>query len=153
MTHGGRSHRDALTRVLAFATALLGTWLFPTQARALVLQAPAGGDAFVVPYESVVCNPLPETWTADITRRRLRPPQDASRQGKAGTVILAPSWAACGTSAGEKATVLVTGAVPSIDPASVTLFVDGGRLELRGEDLEGVRIAWKAGNVAGSDVC
>ena len=42
---------------------------------------------------------------------------------------------------------------PEIDAASVTLFSDQGRLELKGLHLEGVRIAWKFETRAGDDVC
>ncbi|HEX4403180.1 MAG TPA: hypothetical protein VH560_00015 [Polyangia bacterium] len=43
-------------------------------------------------------------------------------------------------------------APPEIDPASVVLFVDQGRLELRGAHLAGVRVAWPA-PAPGADTC
>jgi hypothetical protein len=144
--------RDAFTRGLVVAVVFAGILLLPIRAWALVLQAPVGGDAVILPRDRIACNPLPEAWSADATRRRLRPPA-GGRVGAAGSVVLAPTWAACGTNAAEKVTVVTTGALPTIDPSSVTLAIDGGRLELHGEGLEGVRIAWKSGNVAGSDVC
>ena len=42
---------------------------------------------------------------------------------------------------------------PEIDAASVTLFPDQGRLELRGLHLKGLRIAWKMDARTGDDVC
>jgi len=42
---------------------------------------------------------------------------------------------------------------PVVDPGSVVLFVDQGRLELTGQHLEGVRLRWQAGASAGEDVC
>jgi hypothetical protein len=126
---------------------------FSARLQALVLQAPVGGEAITVPHDRIVCNPLPEGWSADATRRRLRPPADRGHVGKAGAVLLAPTWGACSTNAAEKAFVVTTGAVPTIDPGSVTVSVDGGRLELHGDGLEGARIAWKSGSIAGSDVC
>ena len=43
--------------------------------------------------------------------------------------------------------------VPEIDAASVTLFPDQGRLELKGLHLKGLRIAWKLDAREGDDVC
>jgi hypothetical protein len=40
-----------------------------------------------------------------------------------------------------------------IDPAGTTLFIDQGRLEIRGAHLEGVRVDWHAGARSGSDSC
>lgn len=42
---------------------------------------------------------------------------------------------------------------PEIDAASVTLFPDQGRLELKGLHLKGTRIAWKLDARGGDDVC
>jgi hypothetical protein len=44
-------------------------------------------------------------------------------------------------------------ASPRIDPASVVLFVDQGRVELTGQHLEGARLHWQAGTNVGEDVC
>jgi hypothetical protein len=44
-------------------------------------------------------------------------------------------------------------APPELDAASTTLFVDQGRLELRGARLRGVRVDWRAGSRSGGDVC
>jgi hypothetical protein len=68
-------------------------------------------------------------------------------------VSIAPSFGACGTPAAEKATLIVTGPLPAIDPQSVVLSVDEGRLELYGEELVGFRIEWTAGDVTGSETC
>jgi hypothetical protein len=44
-------------------------------------------------------------------------------------------------------------APPEIDAAGTTLFVDQGRLELRGARLAGVRVDWRAGSRTGGDAC
>jgi hypothetical protein len=44
-------------------------------------------------------------------------------------------------------------APPEIDATGTTLFIDQGRLELRGGRLRGVRVDWRAGSRAGSDSC
>ncbi|HVU49238.1 MAG TPA: hypothetical protein VHL80_01050 [Polyangia bacterium] len=40
-----------------------------------------------------------------------------------------------------------------IDPGGTTLYLDQGRLELRGAGLRGVRVEWRAGARAGEDSC
>ncbi|HEX2656765.1 MAG TPA: hypothetical protein VHU40_00780 [Polyangia bacterium] len=42
---------------------------------------------------------------------------------------------------------------PQVDPASVVLFVDQGRIELAGQHLDGMRLRWQAGGNVGEDVC
>ena len=44
-------------------------------------------------------------------------------------------------------------AAPEVEPASVVLFVDQGRLELTGQHLEGARLRWQARGSTGEDVC
>lgn len=44
-------------------------------------------------------------------------------------------------------------APPRIDPASVVLYPDQGRLELAGDHLQGVRLRWESAHVSGADVC
>ncbi|HVZ72759.1 MAG TPA: hypothetical protein VHJ20_10335 [Polyangia bacterium] len=55
------------------------------------------------------------------------------------------------SSAAEPATVPPP--APEVDAASVTLFPDQGRLELKGAHLKGLRVAWKQDARAGDDVC
>lgn len=121
-------------------------------ASALTLQVPAGGASFPLPDDRILCGAVPEGWTTDSTRRHLRPPAD-KRPGTSVAVVLGAAASACSANKAEQATLLITGALPTIDAASVSLFVDAARLELHGEGLEGTRIGWKSGDKAGSDVC
>src|SRR5207248_174758 len=122
------------------------------EARALTLQAPVGGAPFLLPEDRLLCGTLPEGWTSDGTRRRLRPPADQT-PGTSVTVSVGKGTAACSPGIVERATLLLTGPLPTIDPASVTVFVDSARLELRGDALEGARIGWRVGDRTGSDAC
>jgi hypothetical protein len=137
-----------------FLAALAGAciWCLPRVAAALVLQAPAGGAWVTLPDGRVICNG-PAGWSVDNARRRIRAHATAGLIGRAVDASLAPSLAACGTSAAEKTTLIATGPLPAIDPQSVMLSVDAGRLELQGEELDGVRIEWTAGDVTGSETC
>jgi hypothetical protein len=42
---------------------------------------------------------------------------------------------------------------PELDPAGTTLFLDQGRLELRGARLRGIRVDWRAAGKSGTDSC
>lgn len=138
--------RRGLFVVLSFATVLLVT----TGARALTLQVPVGSAGFLLPDDRLLCGAVPEGWTTDPTRRRMRPPTE-KRPGTSVSVLLGRIVTGC--SATEGATILLTGPFPVIDAPTVNLFADAARLELRGEGLEGARIGWRSGDKAGSDVC
>jgi hypothetical protein len=126
--------------------------LAPGSARALTIQAPIGGDALILPHERILCGSAPAGWSTDITRRKLRPPTDGEI-GRAFSITIAANYPSCNTPSAETVTLVATGAVPSIDPTSVSLFIDAGRLEVRGDALEGVRIAWAVSGKVDSDVC
>lgn len=134
----------------ALAVGFICWW--PRLAAALVLQAPAGGAWVTLPDGRVVCSP-PAGWSVDNARRRIRAQVTPGLPGRAADVSMAPSLAGCGSPVAEKATLIVTGPLPVIDPQSVTLSVDEGRLELSGEELAGVRIEWTAGDLTGSETC
>jgi hypothetical protein len=121
-------------------------------ASALSIQAPVGGATLTLPADRLLCGVVPDGWTADVTRKRVRPPAEG-RVGQTAEVTLASSLAGCTNGNGEKATLIATGTLPTIDQSSVTLSVDGGRLEVRGDGLEGMRVSWRSGTRAGSDTC
>ncbi|MBV9946041.1 MAG: hypothetical protein JOZ69_04245, partial [Myxococcales bacterium] len=131
---------------------LFGVLLTAAPAFALVLQAPRDGEPIALPHGRVLCGGAPEGWVFDAGRRRLRP-RASTRVGQTAEISIAGSSSACGSPNAEPATLVVTGPQPVIDPATVTLWVDAGRLELRGDGLEGARIGWRGGRDMGSDVC
>ena len=61
--------------------------------------------------------------------------------------VLAAAWLA----PGRPAAAAPGG--PAIDPASVTLYLDEGRLELEGDNLRNLRVRWTGPAGPGSDVC
>jgi hypothetical protein len=124
----------------------------PSPAFALVLQAPAGGSAFTLPGERVLCGAVPAGWSVEGTRKRLRPPDEAP-PGRTADVVLAPSTTDCGGPRAERSMLIVTGHFPVIDLTATTVAIDGGRIELRGDGLEGVRVDWHVDNDTNSDVC
>jgi hypothetical protein len=142
------------SRVSGCAASLLVAcvWLSSSLAHAWVLQMPAQSEFATLPQGRVLCGPVPDGFLADASRRRLRPKPDTA-PGHSMTATLAQHSGACATDAREPATLIVTGELPSFDPSSVTVFLDAGRLELRGSGLENVRIGWSADNKSSSDVC
>ena len=42
---------------------------------------------------------------------------------------------------------------PTINPASVTLYLDQGRLEIEGTNLKNVRVRWESGHGTGLNIC
>jgi hypothetical protein len=50
-------------------------------------------------------------------------------------------------------TLIGLDAWPSIDPASVVLTADAGRVDITGRYLRGVSMHWRAGDKSGSDAC
>jgi hypothetical protein len=49
--------------------------------------------------------------------------------------------------------LIATGRWPAVDPAGTTLFVDEGRVEVRGRGLRGVQVRWQLGDRSGVDRC
>jgi hypothetical protein len=139
-------------RVVRVVVSVLFCLVVAAPAKALTIQAPLGGAAITLPADRLLCGVVPEGWSADVTRKHLKPPA-AGRLGQTAEVTLASSLAGCTNGNGEKATLIVTGNLPAFDAASVTLSVDAGRLEIRGDGLEGMRVGWRSGTRAGADAC
>ena len=116
-----------------------------------LIEVPAGADFIALPKDSVLCDKPPEGFVADATRKRLRPRMGFAPGYEVGARI-APKASAC-SEGGSAITLLVTGDHPSFDLDSVSVSVDGGRIELSGQRLEGVRIGFAADGRTGSDVC
>jgi len=127
--------------------------LLATNARALSIQAPVGGATITLPADRLLCgSAAPDGWSVDVTRKRIKPPADG-RVGQTSEVTLASSLAGCTNGNGDRATLIVTGPLPVLDGASVTLSVDAGRLEFHGDSLEGVLVSWRSDARAGADKC
>ena len=138
-----------LARIAAFV--LFGL-LLTRNASALSIQAPAGGATIALPADRLLCTNPPDGWTADATRKHLKPPA-TGRIGQTSDVTLASTSAGCTNGNADPATLIVTGPLPVIDVQSVTLSVDAGRLEVRGDGLEGMLVSWRSDVRAGADRC
>jgi hypothetical protein len=138
----GRASSVIFTVVFLFTRLALGT----------NVQAPAGGAAFAVPGGKVICGNVAAPWTVEAGGTRLRPPAVATYVARSQEVPVAATALGCSTSK-ETMTLVVTGPLPAVDRRSVELWVDEGRLSVRGSDLEGTRVHWQAKDRTGSDTC
>jgi hypothetical protein len=141
-----------LSRCLLCVVCVVVSWGWAGMARAWVLQVPRGADFATLPQGRVLCGPAPEGWTVDPSRKRLKPNANIPI-GQTLAIALAQTAGACKTAAVDGSTLIATGDHPTIDPNSVTVGIDAGRLELRGEGLEGIRIGFSGGETSGDDVC
>ena len=125
-----------------------------------VVQAPEGGKPVQVVAKGVLCGPLAGGWAIDAADRRMVTPPAAGAPSLARTleVKTADTLAGCATTK-QTVTLIALGPWPDLDSAGVTFFPDDGRLELRGQRLKGVQVAWSAPADDkiparhGSDVC
>jgi hypothetical protein len=144
-----RSLARALSIVAVAAVVLLAS---PFARAAAAIQAPAGGHAIAIPGGEIACAPVAGEWTTDADPHLLHPPKEEAAIGHVASLKIALSAAACATSS-TTVELVATGHLPVIDPASVTLSVDEGRLDLRGRGLRGAGVHWGTGDHAGEDRC
>ncbi len=116
-----------------------------TAAHAGTVQVPEGGKPVPVVGKGVVCGPLAGGWAIDAADRRMvvPPAANAPNLARALEVKIAETAAGCAT-AKQTVTLVALGAWPDLDPSAVALYPDDGRLELHGQRLKGVQIAWSA---------
>ncbi|MET0388016.1 MAG: hypothetical protein ABW321_18735 [Polyangiales bacterium] len=145
-----RSRHVSATAQLAIAVGMLLAGA--SSAHAWVLQIPRGAEFAAFPQGRVLCGPAPDGFAVDAAKRRIKSNAEVA-VGQTLAIVLAQSAAACNTAAVEDSTLIVTGDHPRIDPTSVTVGIDAGRLELRGDALEGIRIEVSANGKTGDDVC
>jgi hypothetical protein len=122
-------------------------------AEALTLNIPAGSEPVTLPDGATACAPLPAGWTADLSRRRIKPPARAERFGAAVPLTVAPAAGACGAARPSTISLVLTGPPPVIEPGSVTVYADEGRLELRGTGLDRAQVRWHSAELSGTETC
>jgi hypothetical protein len=142
--------RRPTTWSLATFALLAGLWHAST-ASAQLIEMPLDSEFLTLPGDAVLCDEAVDGFVVDATRRRVRPRMGVA-PGYEVSVRIAPRANGCATTS-TPITLIVTGDHPSFDLDSVTVGVDGGRIELSGRRLEGVRIGYSADGRTGSDVC
>jgi hypothetical protein len=141
-------------RLLCLVCWLLGCFCWPGAAQAETLQAAVGSKSFTLSDGRVACAPPGGGWSIDSSSQAhaLRAPTSHEAIGKAVTLRVAASLALC---ASESSTLelVATARPPSIEPSSVVLLLDQGKVELRGSRLAGAAVAWRSNTASGIDVC
>ncbi|QRK04863.1 hypothetical protein JQX13_32185 [Archangium violaceum] len=111
-------------------------------AAAPIKQVPEGGRAIPVVQKGIVCGPVGGGWSLSSDGRSVRPPsRDAGEFARTLDLKVAEEAEQCASSQ-EIVTVIATGAFPNIDAAGTTFFPDEGRIELKGQRLQDVPVAW-----------
>jgi len=143
-----------IRRLLFLVCWLAGCWFWPRCAGAETLQAAVGSKAFTITDGRVACAPPDGGWSIDPTSQAhaLRAPTSGEAIGKAVSLTVAASLASC---ASESSTLelVATARPPSIEPSSVLLLLDQGKVEVRGSRLAGAAVAWRSNTASGVDVC
>ncbi|WNG35493.1 hypothetical protein F0U61_18805 [Archangium violaceum] len=121
------------------ALTLLFTWVATA---APIKQVPEGGRAIPVVQKGIVCGPVGGGWSLSSDGRSIRPPsKEAGEFARTLDLKVAEEAEQCASSQ-ELVTVIATGAFPNIDAAGTTFFPDEGRIELKGQRLQDVPVAW-----------
>jgi hypothetical protein len=139
---------SAMNKLLA-STIVSVLLLAASQARAEMIQVPEGGRAVLLGKDRILCSAVPEGWVATADRRALRPPAVATSSNRVAEVRCATDCARPHSTV----TLVATGPWPDIDPSSVNLFLDEGRLDFKGKSLEQAQILWRTSDSSGRDVC
>ena len=129
-------------------------WGPPRLAHAETIQAAIGGKSLALSDARVACAPPGGGWSVDPASQghALRPPTALDAIGKAVSLVVAASFAKCATES-NAVDLVATARPPSIEPGSVLLLPDQGKLEVRGHRLGGMAIAWRSNTASGVDVC
>lgn len=146
MTERKRRQGLALSLLLTLVVLLL-----PRLARAETIQAPVGGKAISLEGR-VACAPASGGWTLERDGHAVRPPSAEDAIGQSATVRVSLPNGSC-AGGGTPVALLATGRWPAIDPASVAVWVDEARAELRGKRLKGVRLVSQGGGARSDDIC
>lgn len=143
-------------RARAFARlgVFIACWFSPRCVLAETLQAAIASKPLMISNGRVGCAPPGAGWLIEpgSFARAVRPPITTDAIGKVVALRVAASQAACGTQSAE-VDLVATARAPLIDPSSIVLLLDQGKVELRGRRLEGVAIAWRSNTTSGADVC
>jgi hypothetical protein len=127
-------------------------WLRP--ARAETVQAAVGSKAISLGETRVACAPPGGGWSIDPASQlhAVRPPEASDTPGATVELKVASSLAECST-ASTSIKLVATARPATVDPSSVVLQSDQGKVEVRGHRLSGAVLVWRNNTASGVDVC
>jgi len=140
-----------------FALAFAGLLISAAVSRPLhaeTLQAAVGGKAIPLGDARVACAAPGGGWAIEpgSLLHAVRPPDEGAAVGNTVELKVAPSLATCSTNA-TTVKLVATARPPIVDPASVVLQPDQGKVDARGHRLSGATLAWRTNTASGVDVC
>lgn len=130
----------------------LAALLVASEVRAEALQAPVGARAFSLGGGRVACEPATGGWALENGGRSVRPPASAQAIGLAVQLKVATTREAC-RAAPSTVRLVSTAHLPKLDRKSIELFLDEGRLEMRGSELQGSFVSWPGAEGLERDSC
>jgi hypothetical protein len=143
--------RKAIKGGCALLITVLSVLLLPRTAQATTIQVPEGGALIPVAPRGVVCGSMPAGWSLGADGRSVRPPSANGSGPRLIELKVAADRAGC--SRAETVTVVASKALPQINSASVVLWADEGRLELKGRNLRGMQVQWQTPQRRGEETC
>jgi hypothetical protein len=136
-----------------FFLAFAATLVFLTRtARADMLEAPVGGKPISLGASIVACSAGAGGWKTEPGGHAVRPPSGDAAIGTSVELPVALAIADCPRTT-FTVKLVATGTWPTLDPSSVVLALDEGRLEARGHGLRGVLVTWPIEGGRASDSC
>ncbi len=120
-------------------------------ASAETIEAPVGGKPVALGEGRVGCGPL-QDWVLSADGVTVKPPALDAAIGRSVDLRVAPTVAACASST-TSVTLVATAKWPTIDPSSITLAADEGRLDLHGHALKQLGVRWQSAGHSGDDLC
>jgi len=145
---------------LALALALFSACFLRFRgAQAETLQSAIGSKPIPLGEGRVACAPPGSGWLIEPASQlhAVRPPDSGDAPGNPviGNVVelkVAPTLAACSTNA-STIKLVATARPPNVDPSSVVLQPDQGKVDVRGRRLTGATLVWRSNTASGVDVC
>jgi hypothetical protein len=134
---------------------VLAFWLVLSWAgsgKAEVLHIPVTGKPVQLSEGRVFCETLGPAFAIEAGARSVRPPTSLDLIGTSVDVRVAPTAATCEESTTTVSLVAI-GKQPELEPSSVWLASDEGRLDAQGDNLMGSSVAWKSDSSSGVDTC
>jgi hypothetical protein len=146
--------RNAAQLSLALSALVAGVLGLPRTAHAETLQTAVGSKAIPLGETRVACAAPGSGWLIEPASQlhAVRPPDASDAVGNVVELKVAATLAACATNP-VTVKLVATARPPSVDPTSVVLQPDQGKVDVRGHHLTGATLAWRSNTASGVDVC
>ena len=121
-------------------------------ARAETLNIPVGADPIDMLEGQVLCEAIPKPFRSRRRRSLIVAPRNPKAAGKSVRVRVAATRQACEQTK-DFLELVATGPWPEVDPASIALSPDEGRLDAQGQHLAGTQVYFRGAKKDWLDAC